>query len=908
MITIFIDGNKYKIKKEKNILEACLSVGLDIPYFCWHPILGSIGSCRQCAVKQYINSKDTNGKLVMSCMTQVMNKSIISINDSEAKTFRKNIIEYLMINHPHDCPICEEAGQCHLQDMTIMNEHYKRRYRFKKRTHNNQNLGPFVSHNMNRCITCYRCVRFYKEYAGGSDLNVYGFHDNIYFGRLNDGNLENEFSGNLIEICPTGVFGDKINSKNYNRKWDMQFSPSICHQCSVGCNISLGGRQGVLKKIENRYNGTINHYFLCDRGRFGYEYVNIKNKFIYSKKNKKNVLIEIKKNEAIKKARNILKFSKRTIGIGSPRASIESNFSLLELVGYKNFFSGIIENEHQQTNLILNILKKGGIHTPSLREIESYDTILILGEDITQTSPRISLAVRQAMKNKLIKESKKNNIPIWDSNSIENLKKDNKNFLFITNTYKTKLDDISSWNYYSSIEDQIKFGFSIANHINNSSPYIKNTKNYLINKINYISNILLKSKKPLIISGMNSGNISIIKSAYNIARSLKINGNNVGIVLLVNYVNSLGLALLKGKSLDKAVFLSKNKKIDSLVILENDLYYHQTKSYINNFLSKIKNIIILDHLKTKTYKKGTLNFSVANFAESSGTVINYEGRAQRFFKCLDYYPYNKKIKILESWKLLNLININFLKKNNFYKNLDEIINKISSNIKNLKKLKNVSLSSNILFNGQKLSRSPNRYSGISSMYSTYNINEPKTSQDKDTIFSFSPDINNSPEIIRKEIPFAWYPGWNSNQSWNKFQKEIGGHLKHGDPGLILFKNKNIKLNWFNKTPIKFFYKKNQYNIISFWSLFGNDETSRYSSTIQKVMIKSYVYINKNDFSWMKLKKNSLLSFYCLGEKIYLPIKFNKKINIGHIGLSIGFPNIPKVFLGSIAKNFLEINI
>ncbi len=108
---------------------------------------------------------------------------------------------------------------------------------------------------MNRCIACYRCVRYYKDYAGGTDLGVYGAHDNVYFGRVEDGALESEFSGNLVEVCPTGVFTDKTHSERYNRKWDMQFAPSICHGCASGCNISPGERYGELRRIENRFNG-----------------------------------------------------------------------------------------------------------------------------------------------------------------------------------------------------------------------------------------------------------------------------------------------------------------------------------------------------------------------------------------------------------------------------------------------------------------------------------------------------------------------------------------------------------------------------------------------------------------------------------------------------------------------------
>ncbi len=277
MAVIHIDGKTVQVDSADNLLQACLSLGIDVPYFCYHPALGSVGSCRQCAVKQYNNEDDYKagrGRLVMSCMVAPTENMYISVDDEEAKTFRKRIVEYLMTNHPHDCPTCEEGGHCHLQDMTYMSGHRQRRYRFTKRTHHNQDLGAFINHEMNRCIACYRCVRYYRDYAGGEDFGVYASNNRVYFGREADGQFESEFSGNLTEVCPTGVFTDKTHSDRYNRKWDMQYAPSVCHGCSTGCNISAGERYGELRRIENRYNHDVNGYFLCDKGRFGYGYVN----------------------------------------------------------------------------------------------------------------------------------------------------------------------------------------------------------------------------------------------------------------------------------------------------------------------------------------------------------------------------------------------------------------------------------------------------------------------------------------------------------------------------------------------------------------------------------------------------------------------------------------------------------
>ena len=264
MAKVWVDGKTYEMNAGQNLLHGCLSQGFDLPYFCWHPAMGSVGACRQCAVKQYKDENDTKGKLVMACMTPASEGARISIADPEAADFRRSVIEGLMQNHPHDCPVCDEGGECHLQDMTVMTGHDYRRYRFPKRTWRNQDLGPLVNHEMNRCIQCYRCVRYYREYAGGDDLNAFALRDVVFFGRAEDGTLESEFSGNLVEICPTGVFTDKTRRFHYTRKWDMQFAPSICVHCGTGCNVSAGERYGTLRRIENRYHNEVNGYFLCE--------------------------------------------------------------------------------------------------------------------------------------------------------------------------------------------------------------------------------------------------------------------------------------------------------------------------------------------------------------------------------------------------------------------------------------------------------------------------------------------------------------------------------------------------------------------------------------------------------------------------------------------------------------------
>ena len=180
-----------------------------------------------------------------------------------------------MVNHPHDCPVCDEGGECHLQDMTVMTGHDYRRYRFTKRTHRNQDLGPFVNHEMNRCIQCYRCVRFYRDYAGGRDFDVFGCHDDVYFGRHSDGALENEFSGQPRRGLPDrrlrrqdaeAPLHAQVGSADRRRR-SACTAPSAATPSRASATASCGASATAT-------TSEVNGYFLCDRGRFGYEFVN----------------------------------------------------------------------------------------------------------------------------------------------------------------------------------------------------------------------------------------------------------------------------------------------------------------------------------------------------------------------------------------------------------------------------------------------------------------------------------------------------------------------------------------------------------------------------------------------------------------------------------------------------------
>ncbi|MCK1791275.1 NADH-quinone oxidoreductase subunit NuoG [Pseudomonas violetae] len=901
MATIHVDGKELEVDGADNLLQACLSLGLDIPYFCWHPALGSVGACRQCAVKQYTDANDTRGRIVMSCMTPATDGSWISIDDEEAKVFRASVVEWLMTNHPHDCPVCEEGGHCHLQDMTVMTGHNERRYRFTKRTHQNQQLGPFISHEMNRCIACYRCVRFYKDYAGGTDLGVFGAHDNVYFGRVEDGPLESEFSGNLTEVCPTGVFTDKTHSERYNRKWDMQFSPSICHGCSSGCNISPGERYGELRRIENRFNGSVNQYFLCDRGRFGYGYVNREDR-------PRQPLLangtKLSLDEALDKAADLLR-GRNIVGIGSPRASLESNYALRELVGAEHFYSGIETAELERIRLVMQVLKDSPLPIPNMRDIEDHDAIFVLGEDLTQTAARMALSLRQSVKGKAEDMADAMRVQPWLDAAVKNIGQHALHPLFIASLAETKLDDIAEECVHAAPDDLARIGFAVAHALDASAPAVEGLDTEALDLAKRIADALLAAKRPLIIAGTSLGSKALIEAAANIAKALKLREKNGSISLIVPEANSLGLAMLGGESVDAALQSVIDGKADAIVVLENDLYTRTDKALVDAALNAAKVLIVADHQKTATSDRAHLVLPAASFAEGDGTLVSQEGRAQRFFQVFDPKYMDASILVHEGWRWLHALRSTLLNQPIDWTQLDHVTAAVASSTPQLARIVDAAPSASFRIKGMKLAREPLRYSGRTAMRADISVHEPRTPQDNDTAFNFSMEGYSGSVEPRQQVPFAWSPGWNSPQAWNKFQDEVGGHIRAGDPGTRLIESTGDSLNWFASVPRAFNPAQGTWQVVPFFHLFGSEENSSKAAPVQERIPAAYVALAKSEADRLGVNEGALLSLNVAGQTLRLPLRINEELGAGLVALPAGIAGIPPAIFGKTVDGLQE---
>ncbi|MCL6523734.1 MAG: NADH-quinone oxidoreductase subunit NuoG [Thermoflavifilum sp.] len=880
MATIYIDNVPYQVKDGDNMLSACLALGFNITYFCWHPALHSVGACRQCAIVRYRDENDTRGRIVMACMEPVVDQARISIESPEAKKFRTQNIESLMINHPHDCPVCDEGGECHLQDMTVMSGHNYRRYRFKKRTHLNQYLGPFLHHEMNRCIQCYRCVRFYNDYAEGKDFGVFAVHDDVYFGRFTPGVLENEFSGNLVEVCPTGVFTDKTLRKHYTRKWDLTNAPTICHHCSLGCNIIASERYGSLRRILNRYNGEVNGYFICDRGRFGYEHVNSERRIRHAlKQDPAGQWQGMKTKQALAEIQQKLRAARKVIGIGSPRASLESNFLLQQLVGADHFYAGVSAKQAKLVQEVLHIMQNSGVRTPSLKETESYDAILVLGEDVTHTAPMLALTLRQAAKNQPKEKAKALKIAEWNDAAVREVIQGQKGPLFIAAPYATRLDDAARACHRAHPDVLAQLGFAVAHQIDAHAPTVE-TSGAVQAFVSQVAEALQAARKPLIVAGTSLMHEALIHAAANVALALKKLGKQSGLFYIVPEVNSLGLTMLGGQDLDAALEEVEKGGVDMAIVLENDLYRRLPAERVDRFFQRVPTVVVLDALANRTGEKAQYVLPAGTFAESSGTVVNNEGRAQRFYQV--FKPHDD---IRSSWKWLQqFVNDSALAQTN----LDGVIIRLTAAYPDLKGILEAAPGADFRVGTQKIPREPHRYSGRTAMLAHIQVSEPKPPEDPDSPLSFTMEgyVGTPPAPL---TPFFWSPGWNSVQSVNKYQQEIAGMLKGGNPGKRLIEaSEQATMSYFTDMPTVSMPPNGQLSIWPAYHIFGSEELSAQSAPIQERIPEPYVAISTADAAKLQVNEGMRVQMQLNGTTIELTVQVRNDIPEGLAAIPAGW--------------------
>lgn len=265
MVTLTVDGQQVSVPKGTNVLEAARTLGIDISAFCYHPGLSIAACCRQCLV-----TVEKNPKLQPSCQQAVADGMVVHTKDPQSTLARKQMLEFTLVNHPIDCPICDKAGECTLQKLYFDHDNADSRVDTPKVEKDKVvDLGPHIVLDQERCILCTRCIRVCDEVAGEHQLEMSNRGDHEVLGTAPGAKLDNPYSLNTVDVCPVGA----LTSKDFRftmRAWELEATPTICQGCSNGCNIELHHKNERAWRIVPRHNPDVNQYWMCDDGRFRY--------------------------------------------------------------------------------------------------------------------------------------------------------------------------------------------------------------------------------------------------------------------------------------------------------------------------------------------------------------------------------------------------------------------------------------------------------------------------------------------------------------------------------------------------------------------------------------------------------------------------------------------------------------
>jgi NADH-quinone oxidoreductase subunit G len=619
MPKLIIDSREIEVPAGTKVIDAAERLGIMIPRFCFHPALGSLGACRVCAVKF---EEGPHKGLDMSCMVEAKEGMVVSTTDKEAVDFRKYIIEWLMINHPLDCPVCDEGGHCLLQDETVSGGHGVRRYRGKKRTYEDQDLGPFVQHEMNRCIHCWRCRRFYQEFTGYRDLGAMQIGNRTYFGRSCSGALESPFSGNLIDVCPTGVFTDKP-ARYKGRRWDFERAPSICLHCSLGCNITGSARYREVVRVEAHHDPDVNGYFICDRGRFGFAYANHPERPRRARVNGKEVSWE----QAIAYTAGQLRQLRDRAGkgavacLGSPRSSLETQVSLsrfcelLDLSDPGFFLDGDVEHRVKRA-----ISKLDGRVAISMREIEDSDFVLAVGVDPVHEAPMLALALRQAYRKGggvAILDPRPVSLPFkFDHLPVTIAEMD----LCLNGIMKASLGAAVLENLSQEARD-----FCRLVVVPNAGPTAFQERAIILGRK------LMESRRPVIVCGTEMVGRTTASLAGNHALLLRSADKKAGLFYVLPGPNAFGAALASlHREWEPILDRMEKGEVRALVIVEADPFgMAMDQDRWNRALESLEFIVVLDYLPSSSVAEAHVVFPTGTvFDTSDSSFLNQEGRVQ----------------------------------------------------------------------------------------------------------------------------------------------------------------------------------------------------------------------------------------------------------------------------------------
>ena len=603
-IEIEIDGNLVKASQGDSIISIADREGIDVPRFCYHKKLSVAANCRMCLV-------DIEGvpKAQPACSTPAANGMKINTKNDKAKFAQKAVMEFLLINHPLDCPICDQGGECELQDVAMEYGSDVSKFNLGKRIVPDKGIGALIQTDMTRCIHCTRCVRFGAEVAGIVEMGGTGRGEGVKIEPFLTEGIQSELSGNMIDVCPVGA----LTSKPFRyeaRTWQMNAVQSVARHDLVGSNIYTQSYRGKVKRVVARDNDSINETWISDRDRFSYEGLNHESRALKPKIKVDGEWQDTDWQQALQFAVDGIKnnaINPDQLGVlASKHASLEEFYLMQKLA--RKFGSENIDFRLDQTQLSTGSSLESSIN---LSEIESVDHALIIGSYTRLEQPMINHRIRKAA---------------LDGASVNTM--NSKNFDF---NFKTKCDALTApQKLLPALQSVLK-----AVHLKTNQDTPNDVSDVSPSEIhNIIADDLIASANGVIVLGehlnSNPNSLAIINLIEKIASATNLKIANITIsgnshsAEKANFIPS-------GNGLNAISMFNDNTKAFLLMDVDSEYDFIDSKSAQGHFSKEDVFVVALSSFENQsTLTSADVILPMASFYESSGTHINFDGLVQSY--------------------------------------------------------------------------------------------------------------------------------------------------------------------------------------------------------------------------------------------------------------------------------------
>ena len=630
MVQIFIDEKAYDVEDGITVIQACESAGVEIPRFCYHEKLSIAGNCRMCLVEM-----ENSNKPVASCAMPVAEGMKIKTNSEMVVKARKGVMEFLLINHPLDCPICDQGGECDLQDQAMAYGSGISRFVEQKRAVKDKNLGPLIKTHMTRCIHCTRCVRFSEEIAGNNtQLGAIGRGEDTEITTYLEEAMDFEMSGNVIDLCPVGA----LTSKPYEfvaRPWELKKTETIDVFDAVGSSIRIDSKSDKILRVLPRINEEINDEWISDKTRFAYDGINNQRIDRYYLRNSEGKLAEESEENILKIIHNNLSNTKAS----QVAALVGNTLDCESIFSFKKFLDELkIDNYdcRQDDSFFLPSQRFSYIFNSTIKGIDDSDLCLLVGTDIKKEAPILSSRIRQK---------------------------------FLSSPKNYKIFSVGNFN--------LNFAVDYLGGNSSSLKKLSENKNF---------DVFKKSKKPIFILGQGAMCHDDAADIFNyclnfyqkISKNTDWNGFNV-LQTFSGRVGALDLGFYNKKNISRSL-------IKQIYDGKFEVLYLMSADEINfDKIPKKTFVIYHGHHGDKAVKRADLIIPMSCFTEKEGIYVNLEGRPQ--ISSQVKFPIDG---VNHSWNFLNKLSKLF--NLSLYSDLNDLREKMFLNHEHLSNINQIKLS------------------------------------------------------------------------------------------------------------------------------------------------------------------------------------------------------------------------